>query len=80
MLQKFQHARGLVQFKSGLGITCSVSAIVYCTIFNNDSPPPRQFLRTKYLKKKLGKLFIEQIIEFQLRGPGPPGCTVTCTL
>ena len=39
--------------------------------FNNHSPPPRQFLRYKIrLKKKLGEMLIEQIIEFDLRGPG----------
>ena len=24
-------------------------------------------------------MLIEQIIEFELRGPGPPGCSPTCT-
>ena len=28
-------------------------------------------------KKKLWKILIEQIIEFQLRGPGPPGRACT---
>ena len=46
--------------------------------FNNDSPPPCQFLHTKYFFKKwLGKMLIEQIIEFQLKGPGSPGRTCT---
>ena len=32
------------------------------------------FYATKYFKKKeIGEMFIEQIIEFRLRGPGPPG-------
>ena len=40
---------------------------------------PRRFLRTKYLKTKLAmeNALIEQIIELQLRGPGPPGRTCT---
>ena len=45
-------------------------------LFTNDSP--RQSLREKVLiKKKLGKMLIEQIIEIELRGPGPPGRTYT---
>ena len=37
--------------------------------FNNDSPPPRQFLPEKILlKKKLGEMLIEQIIDL---GQGP---------
>ena len=38
---------------------------------------PRQFLSDKLLskKKELGKMLIEQIIEVELRGPGPPSRT-----
>ena len=38
------------------------------------------FYAAKYLKKKLlylGKTLIEQNIEFEWRGPGPPGRTCT---
>ena len=58
--------------------TWFVGVTIYCTFFNNNSPPPRQFLCNKILEKKIsdskGKL-IEQIVE--LKGPGPPGriCT-----
>ena len=43
-----QTARGLASYKSGPGIVWFVSATIYCIIFNNNSPTPRQFLRTKY--------------------------------
>ena len=60
------------------GITWFLSVTIYCTFFNNNSPPPRQFLCNKILFKKLATLrgmLIEQI--FELREPGPPGrlCT-----
>ena len=35
------------------------------------------FYAQNTFKKKLGKMFIEQIIEFELRGPGPPGRACT---
>ena len=35
------------------------------------------FYAQNTLKKQLGKMVIKQIIEFQLRGPGPPGRTCT---
>ena len=55
------------QCKSSPGITCLASVTIYCT---NDSP--RQFLREKILlKKKLGKMLIEQIIEIELRAWAP---------
>ena len=42
--------------------------------FNNNSPPPSQFLRDKTLLKKISwGMLIEQVIEFELRGPGTPG-------
>ena len=60
-------------------ITWLVGVTNYCTFFNYNSPPPRQFLCSKILlKSKLaavrGKL-IEQ--NFELRGSAPPGriCT-----
>ena len=57
-----------------LGVT------IYCrpTFFNNNSPPPGQFLCNKILLKKLAtvrKMLIEQI--FELRGCGPPGSIYT---
>ena len=45
-------ARGTAQCKSAPGITSLVNITGCCTIFHNDSSPPCQFLRTKYLKKK----------------------------
>ena len=59
-------------------ITWFVGVTIYCTFFNNNSPPSRQFLCNKILLKKLATvrgMLIEQI--FELRGPGPPGriCT-----
>ena len=47
----------------------------------NNSTPPRQFLRDKIvLKNKLSReMLIEQIVEFESRGPGPPGRTSTPT-
>ena len=55
-----------------------VGVTIYCTFFNNNSPPPRQFLCNKILLKKLATvmgMLIEQI--FELRGPRPPAriCT-----
>ena len=67
--KNFLSAKGHAQGKSGPGITCLVSVTIYCT---NDLPG--QFWRTKHLKKKR-KMLIEQIIEIELRGPGPPGRT-----
>ena len=55
-----------------------VGVTIYCAFFNNNSPPPRQFLCNKILLKKLATVrgrLIEQI--FELRGPGPP-CRI-CT-
>ena len=34
-------------------ITWFVSITIYCTFFNNNSPPPRQFLCYKILSKKI---------------------------
>ena len=46
-------------------ITWLVDVTIFVPFLNNNSPPPRQFLCTKYLKKNyLGKMLIEQIIEF----------------
>ena len=50
--------------------------------FHNNSPPPRQYLcDNKRLKKNLaiGEMLIKQIIEFELKRPGPPGRTSTTT-
>ena len=35
------------------------------------------FYAQNTLKKQLGKMLIDQIFEFQLRGPGPPSRTCT---
>ena len=46
--------------------------------FNNN--PPRQFLRDKiFFKNYPGEILIEQIIDFELRGPGSPGCNIPTT-
>ena len=55
-------------------ITWFVGVTIYCTLFHNNSPPPRQFLCNKILLKKISTvrgMLIEQILE--LGGPGPPG-------
>ena len=49
ILQKSQGARGPTQCKSGRAITWFVRLTIYCTFFNNNSPPPRQFLCNKIL-------------------------------
>ena len=43
---------------------------------------PSHFFVDKILLKKnqLGKMLIEQNVEFELREPGSPGCTYTSTL
>ena len=61
-------------------ITRFVGVTIYCTFFNNNSPPPRQFLCNKILLKELATVreaLIEQI--FELREPGLSGrvCTPT---
>ena len=50
--------------------TWFVGVTIYCTFFNTNSLPPRQFLRNKILLKKISyiKGKIEQI--FELRRPG----------
>ena len=63
--ENLQSARGQARCKSGSAITWLVFT-------------PREFLRTKYfLKNSPWKMLIEQIVEFQLRGPEPPGRTST---
>ena len=52
--ENLQSARGPARCKSGPAVTWLVSATIYCTIFQKqfiNSPPPRQFLRTKYFQK-----------------------------
>ena len=53
--------------------TWLVGLSIYFTFLNNNSLTPRQFLREKMLwkKKAIGEMLIEQIIKFELRGPGP---------
>ena len=63
-------------------VTGLVGVTIYCPFLNrNNSPPPHQFLRDEILLKiKLGReMLIEQIIEYELRVPEPPGpvCTPT---
>ena len=51
-------------------ITWFVDVTMYCTFYNNNSPPHRQFLCNQILLKKLATvkgMLIEQIIE--LKGP-----------
>ena len=57
------------------------SPLPHCKFLATRLPPPRQFLRQKILlnKKKPREMLIEQITEFELRGPGPPGRTCTPT-
>ena len=58
----------------GRAITWFVNVTIYCTFFNNNSTPPRQFLCNEILLKKISYskgMLIEQI--FKLRWPGPPG-------
>ena len=53
-------------------ITCLVGVTIYSTFFNNNSPPPRQFLCDKILLKKLATvrgMLIDQI--FEVRVPWP---------
>ena len=53
-------------------ITWFVGITIYSTFFNNNSPPPRQFLCNKILLENLVTvrgMLVEQI--FELRGPGP---------
>ena len=73
-MRKSQITRAQLNVNPARALTWLVGVTIYCTFFNNNSPPPRQFLCNKILLKKLatvsGKL-IEQI--FELRGPGPPG-------
>ena len=74
ILQKSQSARGSLNVNPAQAITWFVGVTIYCTFFNNNSPPSRQFLCNKMLLKKLATvrgMLIKQI--FELRGPGPPG-------
>ena len=70
-----ENLQSIAQCKFCPAIICSVGVTNIAPCFNNNSLTPRQFLRDKILLKKnqLGKMLIEQIIEFQLKKPGPPG-------
>ena len=59
--------------------TWFVDVTIYCTIFQNQftSTSPVFTQQNTFEKKKLGKFLIEWFIDFQLRGPGPPGRTCT---
>ena len=77
-MQKAQSVRGPTQCKSGPGnnMVCRRNYLLY--IFNNNSPPPCQFLLNKILLKKLATvrgMLIEQI--FELMWSGPSGRTRT---
>ena len=50
-------------------MTWFVDVIIYCTFFNNSSPPPHQFLCNKILLKKIS----------DRKGPGPPARIYTPT-
>ena len=53
-------------------ITWFVGVTIYCTFFNNNSPPSRQFFMQLTTLKKIatvrGMLIVQK---FELRGPGP---------
>ena len=52
--ENLQSVKNPARCKSGPAITWLVSVTIYCAIFQQqfiNSPPPRQFLRTKYFKK-----------------------------
>ena len=75
-IPKFQGSK--LNVNPAWAITWLVGITIYCRFFNNNSPPPGQFLCDKILLKKLAavrKMLIEQICE--LRGPKRPGriCT-----
>ena len=77
--ENLQSARGPARCKSDPAISWLVSETIYCTIFQqqfSNSPPPRQFFAQNTFKKhQPWKMLNEQIIELQLRGPGPPSLT-----
>ena len=59
-------------------ITWFAGVTIHCTVFNNNSPPPLQFLCNKILLKKKATvrgMLIKQ--PFELKVSGPPGriCT-----
>ena len=80
MLRKSLKCQGPTQCKSGPGNSMN-SRRNHVPFFSDNSLPPRQFLRDEILFKKhyVGEMLIEQIIDFELRGPGPPGRTCTPT-
>ena len=65
-----------MQCKSGQAITwlVGVSGTIHSTIFQQQVTSTSPVFTRKYSfeNKKLGEMLIEQIIEFELRGPGPP--------
>ena len=71
-----------LNINSARAITWFVGVTIYCAFFNDNSPPPRQFLCNKILLKKISysKGNAHRII-FELVGPGPPGhtgCPIIC--
>ena len=58
-------------------ITRLEGVTIYCTFFNNNSHPPRQFLCEKILLKKylLGVMLIKQIFELVWLRPSSRTCT-----
>ena len=61
-----------------LAVTWFVGVNIYCTFFNNNSLPTRQLLCNKILLKKISyNKGNAHWANFELRGPGPPGCICT---
>ena len=62
-----------------MAITWLVGATPIVPFLYNKTPPPHQFIRKNILLKKnlLEEMLIEQIIDYEFMGPGPP-CR-TCT-
>ena len=79
ILRKCQSVRAQLNVNPVRAITWFAGITIICAFFNNNSPPSRQFLCNKILLKKnsysIRRMLIKQI--FELRGPGPPGCTCT---
>ena len=61
-------------------ITWLVSVAIHCTIFQLQVTSTWPVFTRQYTfekKSAIGEMLIEQIIEFELRGPGPSGRTCT---
>ena len=51
----FKVSRAPHNINLGRAITWVVGITIYCTVLNNNLPPPRQFLRVKILLKKISE-------------------------